>query len=92
MDDSSLMTIGKHKGKPLKAVPDQYWQWFVTQEWAEHWDLLLRYAEKRTETKFAPVRKKRKCVLTHYDGVFGNPDAWKFNDGSCPFDPDPLRD
>jgi sugar phosphate isomerase/epimerase len=86
MQDESLMTIGKHKGKPLQDVPHSYWTWFIEQEWAEHWAKLLAYAEKRVGKKFAPDRKPRKCTLTVFSTWVGNPDAEKYNDGQCPFD------
>ena len=86
--NDTQMPWGKHKGKPLKAVPLWYWKWFLQQEWAEHHQDLLVYAEQRTGKKFAPVRKKRECALTPMGEFIGELYDPAANDGSLPFDPD----
>lgn len=34
----TTMPFGKHAGKPLAEVPEDYLRWFLRQDWAEKWD------------------------------------------------------
>ena len=86
MIDDSPMPFGKYKGTPLRNMPDNYWRWFIEQEWAEYQPELLAYCEKKLGKKFNPIRKVRKCVLTCYGTVTGPDYDPTMNDGSVPFD------
>lgn len=47
--DDDIMPWGKYKGDNLSEVPDDYWRWFVGQEWAHEWPGLFDYARERVE-------------------------------------------
>jgi uncharacterized protein (DUF3820 family) len=38
------MPWGKYKGKRLGDVPDDYWRWFLDQDWCDEWPGLVEYA------------------------------------------------
>ncbi len=44
MNDDSLMPFGKYKGQRLGDVPDDYWRWFLDQDWCDKWPALVEYA------------------------------------------------
>ena len=44
LNDDDEMPFGKHKGKRLGDVPDQYWRWFLNQDWCDEWPDLVKYA------------------------------------------------
>ena len=44
LNDADLMPFGKHKGKTLGSVPDDYWQWFLRQPWCDDHPKLVEYA------------------------------------------------
>ena len=44
LHDDSLMPFGKHKGERLGEVPDDYFRWFLTQDWANDYPDLVDYA------------------------------------------------
>ena len=44
LHDDSIMPFGKHKGKRLGEVPDDYWLWFLRQDWCDQWPALVEYA------------------------------------------------
>jgi len=51
MDDNSLMSFGKHRGKKLKNVPASYFLWLYEQEWAdEQYHELLDYIENNLDS------------------------------------------
>ena len=45
LHDDCVMPFGKWKGRRLGEVPDHYWKWFLTQEWAQKYPDLLAYAK-----------------------------------------------
>jgi len=47
LDDDSVMPFGKHQGKRLSEISDNYWEWFVDQDWSSKWPGLVQYAEDR---------------------------------------------
>ena len=49
MTDDDLMPWGKHADKPLGDVPDDYWQWFLRQDWCDEWPDLVEYANTLIE-------------------------------------------
>jgi uncharacterized protein (DUF3820 family) len=44
LSDDDKMPFGKHKGKRLGDVPDDYWMWFLRQDWCDEWPYLVEYA------------------------------------------------
>jgi uncharacterized protein (DUF3820 family) len=44
LHDDSIMPFGTHKGKKLGEIPDNYWLWFLRQDWCDEWPDLVEYA------------------------------------------------
>lgn len=44
LHDDDEMPFGKHKGERLGNVPDNYWRWFLSQDWCDDWPKLVEYA------------------------------------------------
>lgn len=44
LTDESLMPIGIHKGKRLGDIPDDYWEWFLKQDWCDKYPAIVQYA------------------------------------------------
>lgn len=44
LHDDDKMPFGKHAGKRLGEVPDQYWRWFLSEPWCEEYPALVEYA------------------------------------------------
>lgn len=42
--DNSLMPWGKYKGARLGNIPDDYWRWFLSQDWCDEHPSLVEYA------------------------------------------------
>ena len=42
--DDDRMPFGKHKGKRLGEVPDEYLRWFLQQDWCDQYPDLVEYA------------------------------------------------
>lgn len=45
LHDDDRMPFGKYKGQRLGEVPDDYWLWFLQQEWSHKWPDLVEYAQ-----------------------------------------------
>jgi uncharacterized protein (DUF3820 family) len=46
LHDDDWMPIGKWRGERLGDVPDHYWRWFVSQDWAQDkYPDLFEYAQ-----------------------------------------------
>jgi len=43
LTDDSRMPFGKYKGRRLGEVPDDYWRWFVAQDWCDEYPELVEY-------------------------------------------------
>ena len=44
LHDDDRMPWGKYHGKKLGSVPDDYWHWFLRQEWCDRYPRLVKYA------------------------------------------------
>lgn len=44
LTDDYLMPFGKYKGTRLGEVPDDYWRWFLKQDWCDKCPALVEYA------------------------------------------------
>jgi len=44
LHDDDRMPFGKWKGRKLGDVPDDYWRWFLGQDWCDEWPTLVEYA------------------------------------------------
>lgn len=40
--------FGKWRGVPFNKVPDGYFHWFIQQDWANNWPIVLNYARRVT--------------------------------------------
>ena len=50
LDDDSIMPITKkYKGMRLGEVPDDFWHWFLKQDWCDQWPDLVQYANHVVE-------------------------------------------
>ena len=45
LHDDDEMPFGKHKWGRLGEVPDDYWLWFLKQDWCDKWPDLVEYAK-----------------------------------------------
>lgn len=45
LNDDDRMPFGKWQGQKLGDVPDNYWRWFLTQEWSSKYPDLIEYAQ-----------------------------------------------
>lgn len=44
LTDDDRMLWGKYKDERLGDIPDDYWQWFLKQDWCDNWPDLVEYA------------------------------------------------
>ena len=44
LHDDCPMPFGKHAGKRLGDVPDNYFRWFLAQDWCDQYPDLVAYA------------------------------------------------
>ena len=91
LTDSSLMPWGKHKGAILGTIHESYWRWFLDQRWKGRWESLAIYAGKKlgpqaSKTQPAVSSRSSSSDDSVTSAPVGNPDAWKCNDGECPFE------
>jgi len=49
LNDDSTLPFGKHGGERLGDVPDDYWRWFLSQDWCDSWPDLVEYANVLVE-------------------------------------------
>ncbi len=49
LDDDSRMPFGTHRGKRLGEVPDDYFRWFLRQDWCDDYPDLVEYANQVVE-------------------------------------------
>ena len=47
--DDTTMPFGKWQDTPLSEVPDDYWEWFLTMDWAKEKVDLYGYAKGRCD-------------------------------------------
>ena len=87
LGEEDAMPWGKYHGKLLKEIPRDYWEWFFDQKWAKSHKALFAYARD-----VLMRGGDADHALMPMSGWVGNPDVWKSNDGTCPFDPDPPKD
>ena len=70
MDDSSLMTWGKHRGKKRGDVPADYLLWFYDQLWAKEYPGLWEYVAQnylRLEREAKRANEERTERLDEHD-------------------------
>lgn len=44
VNDDDVMTWGNYKGERLGDIPDEYWLWFLGQDWCDKYPRLVEYA------------------------------------------------
>ena len=49
LTDDDYMPWGKYKGTRLGEVPDEYFVWFLKQDWCDKWPDLVEYANQCVE-------------------------------------------
>ncbi len=52
LHDESLMPFGKYVRRPLGKIPNEYWLWFLNQDWCDEWPELVKYANYKLMTKY----------------------------------------
>jgi len=62
--DETLFPFGKHEGKPLKDVPDDYLEWLYNQKWSKEWLGVYNYI----------VRMHKKGALPFKDTILRKED------------------
>jgi uncharacterized protein (DUF3820 family) len=66
MNEDSLMTMGMHKGKPMKDVPADYLLWiYENRKWGRHRDLLIYLMEHLEDIK-------HRAQFAKYDNRYSN--------------------
>lgn len=43
-DDDDRMYFGRYNGQKLGTIPDDYWRWFLRQDWCDEHPALVEYA------------------------------------------------
>ena len=64
LHDDSVFPWGKHKGKLMKDIPANYWEWFMTQDWREKHTNLVDYVRAnrvRIEEELDQKRERRQA-------------------------------
>lgn len=44
LNDDTIMSWGKHRDKRFGDIPDDYWRWFLGQDWCDKYPNTVRYA------------------------------------------------
>lgn len=44
LHDDDRMPFGKYRGERLGDIPDDYWRWFLRQDWCDRYSDLVEYA------------------------------------------------
>ena len=44
ISDEDIFPWGKYKGRTFGDVPDDYFQWFLSQDWCDNWPDIVEYA------------------------------------------------
>lgn len=57
-DDEYVLTFGKHKGKMLKDVPDDYLYWMHDQKWMTN-GVIRRYLDDNIDAIIANLNKNK---------------------------------